>query len=83
MQSDCNYSYPLNTEHPYTTETFVKVVKGTSKGRVGKISSMTQSGIYFIKKQSENGDGTIESAPDGPFLPDEFELLQNSTLLPE
>ncbi|MGJ3249726.1 MAG: hypothetical protein ACFE0J_01140 [Elainellaceae cyanobacterium] len=80
MQSDYDYSYPVNTEHPYTAGVFVKVIKGSSKGRVGKISSMTQSGIYFIKKQSENGDGTIETTPEGPFLPDEFELLPKSKL---
>lgn len=67
-----------STRSGLSTGTCVKIKKGQLKGCLGRISSCTNDGIYFIQIILNDGRETIDFIPDGPYLRSEFEVIKSS-----
>lgn len=71
--SDCNYDVKA-----YNKDTPVKITKGSLKGCQGRISGCTNDGAYFIWRDRNSRETDCihcPIGPIGPFLHNEFELL--------
>ena len=54
----------------------VQIVIGSLQGSTGVIASYTSDEIYFIWRDCDRREPGCPPVPDGPFLRNEFELLE-------
>ena len=54
----------------------VKIVRGSLQGSTGVITGYTSDDIYFIWRNCDRRQRGCPPVPDGPFLRNEFELLE-------
>ncbi|MGK7949558.1 MAG: hypothetical protein AB4368_12365 [Xenococcaceae cyanobacterium] len=54
----------------------VQIVKGSLQGSKGVIAGYTSDEIYFIWRDCDRRERGCPPVPDGPFLRNEFELLE-------
>ena len=54
----------------------MKIVRGSLKGSTGVIAGYTSDDIYFIYRDCDRRERGCPPVPDGPFLRNEFELLE-------
>lgn len=71
-------SHPLAAAHcnPVSAGKRVKILKGPHQGMLGRLTGCTHEGLYFVRCEGMAEEAVHAIANEGPFLPDELELLE-------
>lgn len=63
------------TQRSISLGTPVRILRGHLRGCTAKIVGSTNDGVFFIQKDLDSRQKGIAQSPDGPFLGNEFEIL--------
>ena len=74
--TDLTSTKEANLPEPIELGRLVQIVKGSLQGSKGIIAGYTNDNIYFIWRECDRQEKGCPPVPDGPFLRNEFELLE-------